>query len=70
MNDTPESVVRRFLAAWREPVLDEFASFFCYEAIYTDGPRCQNRGSSAIRSEFETGLGSIAGLTIDIKALP
>lgn len=69
VNDTPESVVRSYLAAWRNPVLDELASFFCDDAVYTDGPRGQHRGLAAIRSEFETGMSTFSGLKIDIKTL-
>jgi limonene-1,2-epoxide hydrolase len=69
VSNAPESVVRSFLAAWREPELEKLASFFCDDAVYTDGPRGEHRGIAAIRAEFETGLSTFHGLDIEIKLL-
>jgi limonene-1,2-epoxide hydrolase len=70
MSDSPESVVRKFLAAWADPKLDELVGFFSDDAVFIDGPRGVHRGADAIRSEFEAelamGFGSIA---IDVKSL-
>jgi len=33
MSDSPESVVRKFLAAWADPKADELANFFADDAV-------------------------------------
>jgi limonene-1,2-epoxide hydrolase len=54
MSDTPESVVRRFLAAFQNwPNVDELASFFAEKAVFIDGPRGVHQGLAAIKSELE-----------------
>jgi limonene-1,2-epoxide hydrolase len=54
MSDSPESVVRRFLAAWANwPNVDELVSFFAEDALFLDGPRAVHRGRAAIQSELD-----------------
>jgi limonene-1,2-epoxide hydrolase len=70
MSDSPESVVRRFLAALEEPSKpDEIASFFADDGVYVD-PLGVRRGMQAIKAEFhrQAGLGFDA-VTVEVKAL-
>jgi limonene-1,2-epoxide hydrolase len=53
LTDSPESVVRGFLASWEDPVLDKVVSFFADDAVFVDGPRGVHRGVKAIRSQLE-----------------
>jgi hypothetical protein len=53
MSDPPESVVRRFFAAWADPKPDELGSFFHEDAVWVDGPHPSSvathlRGSMAV----------------------
>ena len=50
MSESPEAVVRKFLAAFAEPNVDELVSFFSDDAVFLDGPRGVHRGVDAIRS--------------------
>jgi limonene-1,2-epoxide hydrolase len=56
LTDSPESVVRAFLASWADPVLDEVVSFFADDAVFVDGPRGVHRGLKAITSQLEVDL--------------
>jgi limonene-1,2-epoxide hydrolase len=70
MSDSPESVVRKFLAAWADPKLDELVGFFSDDAVFVDGPRGVHRGIDAIRSELadEISMG-FGGAKIDVNSL-
>jgi limonene-1,2-epoxide hydrolase len=63
---SPESVVRSFLASWADPKLDEVVGFFSDDAVFIDGPRGVHRGLSAIRSHFEADLRRV---TVGVKSL-
>ena len=70
MSDSPESVVRKFLAAWADPKLDELVGFFSDDAVFIDGPRGVHSGAAAIKSELEHELQmGFGGVTADVKSL-
>ena len=56
MGNSPESVVRNFLAAFTNRNVDELVGFFSDDAVFIAGPRGVHRGKGAIRSEFEAEL--------------
>jgi limonene-1,2-epoxide hydrolase len=69
MSDSPESVVRNFLAAWAQPKLDELVGFFSDEALFIDGPRGVHRGVDAIRSELDAEISmGFGGAKIDVNS--
>jgi limonene-1,2-epoxide hydrolase len=67
--DSPESVVRRFFAAFPRSDVDELAGFFSDDAVYVDGPRGIHRGADAIRAEFQSIVAMVPSTTVDIKNL-
>jgi limonene-1,2-epoxide hydrolase len=70
MSDSPESVVRKFLAAFADPKLNELVGFFSDGAVFIDGPRGVHRGVDAIRSELEAELAmGFGSVIIDVKSL-
>jgi limonene-1,2-epoxide hydrolase len=69
MSGSPESVVRQFFAAVREPNVDELAGFFSADAVYIDGPRGTYSGIDAIRAEFESMVQVSPSVVVDIKTL-
>src|SRR5262249_58453899 len=52
MSESAETVVRKYLAAWKRSDLDELVSFISDDAVYTDGPRGVHHGIDAIRAEL------------------
>jgi limonene-1,2-epoxide hydrolase len=69
MNESAESVVREFHAAWLQSDLDELVSFFSNDAVYTDGPRGTHHGIDAIRAELGNMVKMVPSTKIDIKTL-
>jgi limonene-1,2-epoxide hydrolase len=70
MSDSPESVVRKFLAAFTDRNVDELVGFFSDDAVFIDGPRGVHRGKEAIRSEFEAELAmGFESIKIDVNSL-
>jgi limonene-1,2-epoxide hydrolase len=70
MSDSPEAVVRKFLAAFADPELDELVGFFSDDAVFIDGPRGVHRGVDAIRSELEAELAmGFGNVMIDVNSL-
>lgn len=69
MGDTPESVVRKFFAAWADPMPDELGSFFHDAAVWVDGPQGVRRGVDAIKSELATQLKAVGGVKVEVKSL-
>ena len=70
MSDSPESVVRKFLAAFAAPKLEELVGFFSDDAVFIDGLRGVHRGVDAIRSELEAELAMGSGTAkIDVNSL-
>src|SRR5215469_846326 len=69
MRDSPESLVRRFFAAWADPNPDELGSFFHDAAVWVDGPQGVRRGAEAITSELADQLKAVGGVTVQVKLL-
>jgi limonene-1,2-epoxide hydrolase len=70
MSDSPESVVRKFLAAFTDRNVDVLVGFFSDDAVFIDGPRGVHRGKEAIRSEFEAELAmGFESIKIDVNSL-
>jgi limonene-1,2-epoxide hydrolase len=70
MSDSPESVVRKFLAAWADPKLDELVGFFSDDAVFIDGPRGVHRGIDAIRAELDDEISmGFGGARIEVNSL-
>ena len=69
MSDSPEWVVRKFLAAWADPKADDLGEFFADDAVWVDGPQGVRRGEDAIKSELAAQLGVFAGATVDVRSL-
>jgi len=67
VSETPESVVRRFLAGWETPNPDELTAFFAEDGVFTDGPTGEYRGVEAIRDQFQYLASIFASPTIHIK---
>ena len=69
ISDSPEWVVRSFLAAWAHPNLDELVGFFKDDAVFIDGPRGVHRGIDAIRSELDAEIATgFGGVKIDVNS--
>ena len=64
-SDSPESVVRKFLAAWADPKADELANFFADDAVWVDGPQGVRRGANAIVDELIKQLVIARGCRLD-----
>ena len=63
-------MVRRFLAAFAAPKLEELVSFFSDDAVFIDGLRGVHRGVDVIRSELEAELAMGYGTAkIDVHSL-
>jgi limonene-1,2-epoxide hydrolase len=69
MNDSPESVVRKFLAAWADPKADELANFLADDAVWVDGPQGVRRGANAIVDELTKQLATSHPMTIEMITL-
>ena len=67
MSDSPESVVRKFLAAWSHPKADELRAFLSEDAVWVDGPQGVRRGANTIVDELtrQLALGRDHTLVID-----
>ena len=69
MSDSPESLVRKFFAAWADPEPDELGSFFHDDAVWVDGPQGVRHGADAISSELVTQLKAVGGVIVEVKSL-
>ena len=69
VTDSPESVVRKFLACFPASDVDNVIGFFSDDAVYIDGPRGVHTGIDAIRTELQSQLAMVPNTTIDVKAL-
>jgi len=69
MSDSPEAVVRRFLAAWAHADATELAGFLDDDAIWVDGPQGVRRGARAIVAELTNQLAFGGGGTPQIDKL-
>lgn len=69
MNETPESAVRGFMAAWPRWQVDELAGFFDDAAVWVDGHHQPCIGIAAITARLE-GIGRmLPGPTAEVKHL-
>jgi limonene-1,2-epoxide hydrolase len=70
MGNSPESIVRDFLAAFTDRNVDKLVGFFSDDAVFFDGPRGVHRGKETIRSEFEAELAmGFESIKIDVNSL-
>jgi limonene-1,2-epoxide hydrolase len=69
MSDSPESVVRKFFAAWSDPKPDELGSFFNDDAQWVDGPQGVRDGAEAIKVELVAQLTAVGSVKVDVKTL-
>ena len=52
MDESGESVVRRFLESWGDPKADNLASFLAEDVVWVDGPNGVHRGAEAVVDEL------------------
>ena len=69
MDESPESVVRRFLAAWPNPNADELARFLSDDAVWVDGPQGVRRGRKEIVEVLGQQLAVSRGSTMEVSTL-
>ena len=69
MSDSPESVVRKFFAAWAQPNADELGGFFSDDAVWVDGPQGVREGAEAIKTEIASQLQAVGGVRVDVRTL-
>jgi len=69
MSESAETVVRKYLAAWKRSDLDELVSFISDDAVFTDGPRGVHHGIDAIRAELGVMVKVVPSTSVDIKKL-
>jgi uncharacterized protein (TIGR02246 family) len=69
MSESPDSVVRRFFAAWADPKPDELGSFFRDDAVWVDGPQGVRRGADAIKAELTSQLTVVGGVRVEVKTM-
>jgi limonene-1,2-epoxide hydrolase len=68
MSDSPESVVRNFLASFDSAKLDELIAFFSQDIQYAD-PRGAHRGLATVEKLLREDLQRTPSATIDIKTI-
>jgi limonene-1,2-epoxide hydrolase len=66
MSDSPESVVRNFIATWENATVETLSAFLSQDAVYTD-PRGVQSGVDAIKKLWEVDLQMTPSTTVDIK---
>jgi limonene-1,2-epoxide hydrolase len=70
VSESPEVVVRTFLAAWTDPNLDELVStYFAEDSVYINGPFGAFRGEEAIKAHLQAQIDVVGWESIDIKSL-
>jgi limonene-1,2-epoxide hydrolase len=69
MSDSPESLVRKFFAAWADPKPDELGSYFNDGAEWVDGPQRVRRGADAIKTELTAQLTAVGGVRVEVRTL-
>src|SRR5215207_1153131 len=69
MSDSPESIVREFLALWNDPQAEEIARFFAEEAVWVDGPNGVHRGAKAVVDELMRQLSIARGMWVEVDTL-
>jgi limonene-1,2-epoxide hydrolase len=66
MGDSPESVVRNFMASWENATVEKMSGFLGEDAVYKD-PRGVQSGLDAIKKHWETYLQMTPSTTVKIK---
>jgi limonene-1,2-epoxide hydrolase len=66
MSDSPESVVRSFIATWENLSVEKLIAFFSEDAVYKD-PRGVQSGLDAIKKLWEGDLQIFPSMTVEIK---
>jgi limonene-1,2-epoxide hydrolase len=69
MSDSPESVLREFLAAWSSPSAENLSRFFNDNAIWVDGPQGIRHGAAEIADVLSGQLGTASDQSVEIDAL-
>jgi limonene-1,2-epoxide hydrolase len=69
MGDSPESVVRRLLALWRDPQAEKLAKLFAEDAVWVDGPNGVHHGAKAIVDELARQLSIFRGQWAEVDTL-
>ncbi|WP_172828923.1 nuclear transport factor 2 family protein [Mycobacterium sp. 1164966.3] len=69
MSYSPESLVRKFFAAWEHPKPDELGGFFHDAAEWVDGPQGVRKGADAIKSELTAQLTALGGVRVEVTTL-
>lgn len=69
MSDSPESVVRGFLALWGDPQAKKLAGFFAEDAVWVDGPNDVHHGAKAVVDELTRQLSIFPGLWVEVDTL-
>jgi limonene-1,2-epoxide hydrolase len=69
MDQSPESVVRQFLAAWPNPDADELAQFLSDDAVWVDGPQEIKRGKKEIVEVLVQQLAVSRGSRMEVSTL-
>ena len=66
MSDSPESVVRNFIASWEDATVEKLSACLSEDAVYTD-PRGAYSGLAAIKRLLEGDLQIFPSVTVEIK---
>lgn len=69
VSNSPESIIRAFLASWVKSDVDEVASFFDTNAVWVDGQRGVHHGVDDIKAAFGADVELVPSTTSDIKAI-
>jgi limonene-1,2-epoxide hydrolase len=69
VSHSPESLVRKFFAAWEDPEPDELGGFFHDAAEWVDGPQGVRRGADAIKAELAAQLTAVGGVRVEVRTL-
>jgi limonene-1,2-epoxide hydrolase len=69
VEDSAESVVRKFMDTWPRSDVDEMVAFLSEDAAYTDGPRGTHHGAEAIRAEIRSMLELVPSTTAQVTNL-
>ena len=69
MGDSPEAVVRGFLALWGNPRADKLATFLAEDAVWVDGPNGVHHGAKAVVDELTRQLTIFRGLWVEVDTL-
>jgi limonene-1,2-epoxide hydrolase len=68
MSDSPESVVRKFIASWEDASVEKMSVLLTEDAVFTDQRGVQS-GLDAIKKQWEGDLQMAPSTTVDIKSI-